>query len=164
MAARNKVAKAFEAYYSKPGALEQASILARKRYQTQIDNNVPLTDIARYEVGGSIAILVNTVPAAFWTLLLLCSQPDNLLADLRKEIDACTKTTVNDNNRLRTVKTIDITTLKESCPLLLSAYQEALRYASMGTSVRQVMEDTYLDNRWLLKKSAMLQMPSRIIH
>lgn len=83
IAARNKVAKAFETYYSKPGALEQASVLARKRYQTQIDNNVPLADIARYEVGGSIAILVNTVPAAFWTLLLLCSQPDHLLADLR---------------------------------------------------------------------------------
>lgn len=34
----------------------------------------------------------------------------------------------------------------------------------MGTSVRQVMEDTYLDNRLLLKKGAMPQMPSRIIH
>ena len=33
----------------------------------------------------------------------------------------------------------------------------------MGTSVREVMEDTYLD-QWLLKKGAMLQMPSRIIH
>jgi cytochrome P450 len=33
----------------------------------------------------------------------------------------------------------------------------------MGTSVREVMEDTYLD-QWLLKKGAMLQMPSRVIH
>lgn len=33
----------------------------------------------------------------------------------------------------------------------------------MGTSVREVMEDTYL-GQWLLKKGAMLQMPSRIIH
>lgn len=60
-------------------------------------------------------------------------------------------------------KTIDITTLKEACPLLLSSYQEVLRYCSMGTSVREVMEDTYLD-QWLLKKGAMLQMPSRVIH
>lgn len=156
--ARTKVAKAFEAYY-KAGGVQTASVLAQKRYQVGIDNKVPLEDIARYEVGGSIAILVNTAPAAFWTLLLLCSHP-GLLPEIRKEIDGCTKTATENGS---TVKTIDITTLKETCPLLLSSYQEVLRYSSMGTSVREVMEDTYLD-QWLLKKGAMLQMPSRIIH
>lgn len=158
IAARAKVAKAFEAYY-RAGGVQKASALAQKRYQAEIDNNVPLEDIARYEVGGSIAVLVNTAPSAFWTLLLLHSHP-SLLNDIRKEIDACTETTIENGS---TVKTIDITTLKESCPLLLSSYQEVLRYRSMGTSVREVMEDTYLD-QWLLKKGAMLQMPSRIIH
>ncbi|RYP77947.1 hypothetical protein DL771_000806 [Monosporascus sp. 5C6A] len=157
VAARTKVAKAFEAYY-KAGGVQKASVLAQKRYQVEIDNNVPLEDIARYEVGGSIAILVNTAPSAFWTLLLLHSHP-GLLDDIRNEIDACTETTENGS----TIKTIDITTLKESCPLLLSSYQEVLRYRSMGTSVREVMEDTYLD-QWFLKKGAMLQMPSRIVH
>lgn len=158
VAARNKVAKAFEAYY-KAGGVHQGSILAQKRYQAEINHNVPLEDIARYEVGGSIAILLNTAPAAFWTFFLLNSHP-GLLEDIRAEIDACTETA--DEQGL-TTKTIDITTLKESCPLLLSAYQEVLRYCSMGTSVREVMEDTYLD-QYLLKKGAMLQMPSRIIH
>lgn len=158
IAARAKVAKAFEAYF-KSGGVKQASILAQKRYQVEIDNNVPLEDIARYEVGGSIAILVNTAPAAFWTLFLLHSHP-GLLEEIRKEIDASTETTTENGT---TVKTLDITTLKSNCPLLLSSYQEVLRYCSMGTSVREVMEDTYLD-RWLLKKGAMLQMPSRIIH
>lgn len=158
IAARAKVAKAFEAYY-KAGGVQKASALAQKRYQAEIDNNVPLEDIARYEVGGSIAILVNTAPAAFWTLFLLYSHP-GLLDDIRKEIDACTGTAIQNGS---TVKTIDITTLKEACPLLLSSYQEVLRYSSMGTSVRAVMEDTYLD-QWLLKKGAMLQMPSRVIH
>jgi len=156
--ARAKVAKAFEKYY-KAGGVEKASALAQKRYQAEVDNDVPLEDIARYEVGGSIAILVNTAPAAFWTLLLLHSHP-GLLDDIRKEIDACTQTTSENGS---TVKTLDITTLKESCPLLLSSYQEVLRHRSMGTSVREVMEDTYLD-QWLLKKGTMLQMPSRIIH
>ncbi|KAI1633567.1 cytochrome P450 [Biscogniauxia mediterranea] len=158
IAARTKVAKAFEAYY-KAGGVQKASALARNRYQAEIDNNVPLEDIARYEVGGSIAVLVNTAPAAFWTLLLLHSHP-GLLPDIRKEIDACTETTTEDGV---TVKTLDITTLKESCPLLLSSYQEVLRYRSMGTSVREVTEDTYL-GQWLLKKGAMVQMPSRIVH
>ncbi|KAI1347985.1 cytochrome P450 [Xylaria sp. FL0043] len=158
VAARNKVAKAFEKYY-KEGGVKHASALAKKRYQAEVDNNVPLEDIARYEVGGSIAVLVNTAPAAFWALLLLHSHPD-LLNDIRKEVDACTKTTTENGTM---VKSLDITTLKESCPLLLSSYQEVLRYRSMGTSVREVMEDTYLDH-WLLKKGAMLQMPSRVIH
>lgn len=158
IAARAKVAKAFEAYYN-AGGLEKASALAQKRYQAEFDNDVPLEDIARYEVGGSIAILVNTAPSAFWALFHLNSHP-GLLEDIRREIDACTKTTTENGS---TIKTIDITTLKEACPLLLSSYQEVLRYCSMGTSVREVMEDTYLD-QWLLKKGAMLQMPSRIIH
>ncbi|KAF3766213.1 cytochrome P450 [Cryphonectria parasitica EP155] len=158
IAARNKVAKAFEAYY-KAGGVQKASALAQKRYQAEMDNNVPLEDIARFEVGGSIAILVNTAPAAFWTLFLIHSHP-GLLTDVRREVDACTETTTENGAIL---KTIDITTLKGACPLLLSCYQEVLRYCSMGTSVREVMEDTCLD-RWLLKKGAMLQMPSRAVH
>ncbi|KAI1121373.1 cytochrome P450 [Nemania abortiva] len=154
VAARAKVAEAFEKYYE-AGGVQQASALAKKRYQAEIDNNVPLKDIARYEVGGSIAVLVNTVPAAFWTLLLIHSCP-GLLKEIREEVDACIKTTEAGSS-------LDITVLKESCPLLLSSYQEALRCRSMGTSIREVMEDTYL-GQWLLKKGAMLQMPSHVIH
>ncbi|KAI0425310.1 putative cytochrome P450 [Xylaria sp. FL1042] len=145
VAARTKVAKAFEKYY-KAGGFEQASAYAKKRYQAEIDNNVPLEDIARYEVGGSIAVLVNTAPVAFWILLLFHLHP-GLLDDIRKEVDACTSIVAGDGC---TIRTLDITNLKESCPLLLSSYQEVLRYCSMGTSVRE--------------KGAMLQMPSCIIH
>ncbi len=154
IAARTKVAKAFEAYY-RAGGVEKASALARLRYQAEINNGVPIEDIARYEVGGSIAIMVNTAPAAFWMLFLLFSHL-GLLDEVRTEIDACVETDGN-------TKTVDITTLKSSCPLLLSAYQEVLRHRSMGTSIREVMEDTFLDG-WLLKKGAMVQMPSRVLH
>ncbi len=59
-----RVIKVFETYY-KPCGVQKASALAQKRYQAEIDNNVPLETIIRNEVGGSIAILVNTDPAAF---------------------------------------------------------------------------------------------------
>ncbi|KAK8108112.1 uncharacterized protein PG998_010125 [Apiospora kogelbergensis] len=160
IAARTRVAKAFEEYY-RAGGVKEASALARMRYQVEVDNKVPLEDIARYEVGGSIAVLVNTAPSAFWTLLLLHSHP-GLIEDIRKEIDACTETSSPANGGTA-IKSLDIATLKENCPLLLSSYQEGLRYTSMGTSVREVMEDTYLEG-FLLKKGAMLQMPSRVIH
>jgi cytochrome P450 len=135
------------------------------RYQVSADHQVPLEDIARYEVGGSIAVLVNTAPSAFWTLLLLHSHP-GLIDEIRKEIDACivsSPSTADSSGDVVKTKTLDITALKEKCPLLLSSYQEGLRYTSMGTSVREVMEDTYLEG-YLLKKGTMLQMPSRSIH
>lgn len=157
-AALKKAAKAFETYY-RAGGLENASGLARNRYQTGTDNGLSVEDIARFEVTGSLAILINTAPASFWSLFLFNSRPD-LLEELRKEIDSCTETATDDGV---TTKTIDITALKERCPLLLSSYQEVLRYSSMGMAVREVMEDMQLNN-WLLKKGAMLQMPSRVIH
>ncbi|KAI0544890.1 putative cytochrome P450 [Xylaria curta] len=153
IAARTKVVEAFEQYY-KAGGLRQASVLAQKR-QAVLDHKVPFKDMARYEMGVSIALLVNTVPAAFWTLLLVHSHP-GLLDEIRKEVDACIKTTETGNS-------LDIAVLKESCPLLLSSYQEVLRCHSMGASTREVMEDTYL-GQWLLKKGAVLQMPTGVIH
>jgi cytochrome P450 len=157
-AARDKVAKAFLRYYQSD-ALEMASAYAKNRYHAEVKNKITLEDMGRFEVGGSLAVLVNTVPASFWTLVLFYSHP-GLLVKLRKEVDACTNTKTVDG---ATVKVLDIATLKANCPLLLSAYQEVLRYRSMGVSVREVVEDTYLD-QWLLKKGAILQMPSRVIH
>jgi cytochrome P450 len=102
-----------------------------------------------------IALLVNTVPFVFWALLHLHAHPF-LLEQIRDEVDACTRTS-------GATRTIDMASLKEKCPLLLSAYQEVLRHRAMGASVREVMEDTQLGG-FLLKKGAMLQMPSRVIH
>lgn len=163
IAARNKVAKAIEAYY-KAGGLEAASKLPKARLEASQGVNIPLHDIAQFEVAGTVALLVNTTPACFWTLFMLHAHP-GLREQVRREIDACTETTVTksaDGSDI-TTKTVEITTLKEKCPLLLSAYQETLRYKAMGTSVREVVEDTTLDG-YLLKKGAMLQMPTRIIH
>ncbi|KAK1830673.1 cytochrome P450 [Podospora conica] len=157
-AARDKVGRAFLRYFQSD-ALETASAYAKNRYHAGIKNKITLEDLSRFEVGGSLAVLVNTVPASFWTLVLFYAHP-GLLDKLREEADACTDTKTVGGT---TTKVLDMATLKASCPLLLSAYQEVLRYRSMGMSVREVVEDTYLD-QWLLKKGTMLQMPSRVIH
>ena len=156
--ARAKVAEAFEHYFENDGH-KQASVLMKNRFEASAENGLSLQDIARFEVGGSIAILVNTAPAVFWMLLLTYSCP-GLVEELRTEMSAImTEKTGNG----QTTRSLDITSLKSNCPLLASTYQEVLRYRSMGTSVRQVMEDTVLD-QWLLKKGSMVQMPSRVIH
>ena len=159
LAGRARVAKAFRQYFL-AGCHDGASVLVQKRYETISGNGVGLEDIAKYEVGGAIALLVNTAPAAFWMLLLIYAHP-GLLKDIREEVGLIMTQSSGD---LKTTRHIDITSLKSACPLLTSTFQEVLRYRSMGTSVRQVMEDTILEGQWLLKKDSMVQMPSRVIH
>lgn len=160
IAGRAKVAEAFEHYYQ-TGGHEEGSVLARNRYETSLKNGVSVKDIARYEVGGATAILVNTAPAAFWMLLYVYSHP-GMLEELRKEAGSIMMTMVDKAGD--PIRSLDITSLKTDCPLLTSALQEVLRHRSMGTSIRQVMQDTVLDAQWLLKKDCMVQMPSRVIH
>lgn len=158
IAGRTKVVKAFENYFRNEGH-KQASLLTQNIYKTYARNGIGEKDIARYEVGSSIAFLVNTVPAAFWMLLLVYSRPD-LLNDIRIELDSVV--TKTDDNDL--VRYLDITLLKTNCPLLTSTFQEVLRYRSIGNLARRVTQDTVLNNQWLLKKDCLIQMPSRVIH
>ncbi len=51
---------------------------------------------------------------------------------------------------------LDITSVKTYCSLLTSTFQEVLRHRSMGTSIRQVMQDTMLNGEWLLKKDCII--------
>ncbi|KAK0673550.1 cytochrome P450 [Cercophora samala] len=159
IAARNKVQEAFYKYYISNGQ-DSASLLTRLRYGVATRAKLPVEDIAKIEIGGTIAIMVNTIPAAFWTLFYLHSDPA-LLASVRTEVDACVETSRSDDGSV--TKTINIVTLKAKCPLLLSAYQETLRCVGMGTPIRQVTQDTYLDG-YLLKKGALIQMPTRVVH
>ena len=159
IAGRARVVKAFERYFL-AGYHEGASMLVQKRYEIKSQHGVPVHDIARFEVGGALALLVNTAPAAFWMLLLVYAHP-GLLEEIREEVGSVMTQTLDGS---KTTRHIDITSLKSTCTLLTSTFQEVLRYRSMGTSVRQVMQDTVLDNRWLLKKDSMVQMPSRVLH
>ncbi|KAA8567833.1 hypothetical protein EYC84_008288 [Monilinia fructicola] len=136
---------------------KEGSVLIQNRFATSAKNGVAIEDIARYEVGGSISILVNTTPAVFWLVYFLYSEPE-LLEEIRKEVGAVVGTSTDENGQA--VRSLGITNVKTSCPLLLSTSQESLHNRAMGTSVREVMDDTVIDGKWLLKKAAMIQMPS----
>lgn len=160
VAGRAKVTQAFERYF-RTGGHKESSILMQNRYETGAKNGLSIEDIARFEVGGAIAILVNTAPAAFWTLLYVYSHP-GILEDIRKEVSSIMTTTVDETGN--PIWNLDITNVKTKCPILTSTFQEVLRHRSMGTSIRQVMQDTFLKDQWLLKKGCMIQMPGRVIH
>lgn len=132
--------KAFEKYFQK-GGHTQGSALIKARYDHSMRFNASLTDLARFEIGGSIAILASTGPAAFWLIYHVFSDPV-VLEDIRNE--ASKLLVAGPNGR-----TIDLATVNESCPILLSTFREVLRFHSIGTSARVVMEDHMLDGRYI---------------
>lgn len=160
LAGRSRIIRAFTKYFEQKGH-EQASILMQNRFKTSFQHGISIQDIAAYEVGGSVAVLVNTVPAAFWTLAYIYSCPE-VLEPIRKELLNVISSSKDENGLI--MNSIDITALKTDCPLLASTFQEVLRHRSMGTSIRQVMKDTLLDGQWLLKKDSIVQIPSLVLH
>ncbi|KAL4965792.1 cytochrome P450 [Aspergillus stella-maris] len=154
--ARNKVTAVLGEYFAN-GYHEQGSGLAKARFDYSVRNNVPLADIGRFEIGGTIAILVNTLPSCYWMLLLVHFIP-GLLQDLRKEVDAAL---IIDEKTKKA--TIDITIVKNECPLLLSTLKESLRSRGMGTAVRIVVQDAEVGG-YMLKKGAMVQIPLQVIN
>ena len=159
VAGREALVKAFEHYF-RMGNHQKSSAFVLDRYNISIKNGLSITDLARYEIGSALAILTNTPPTIFWILYYIYSR--DILEDLRKEIEVIMTSNTNEIGEI--VHSIDVTDAKEHCPLLASTYQEVLRLVSIGTSIREVMQDTTLNGQWLLKRNALIQMPSGVIH
>ena len=112
-------------------------------------HQIPLNDIARAEFANGAALLSNTVPNTFWMLYHLYSDP-KVLEECRKEVSDVL--VVIENTEGKPTHTLDMSKVKMSCPVLVSAYKEVLRIYSTAISARLVMEDHMLDNQCLLKK------------
>jgi len=152
---REKVVRAFMAYFGNDD-YKRGSKLVRARFKHSEDYKVSIEDTARFELGGAVAILTNTIPSAFWVLWHIISD-SAILEECRSELQGLCK--IDD----KTI-TIDITEVKTSCPLLVSTLQEVLRFHGTGTSVRIVQEDHLLDGKYLLKKGGTLMIPGPVQH
>lgn len=157
---RELTVKALQEYFSNQGH-EEASHLEKALRAATLKYGLSLEDTARFELSNVIAILVNTIPTCFWMVFHIYSDQD-LLADLRTELDAALFAENDDRGTPK--RTLDINTLKDSCPLLNSVWQETLRYRANGSSNREVMQDTLLEDRYLLKKGSVIQMPALVVH
>lgn len=154
--AREALVQAFINYYDN-GDLDDASALVKARFTEQHDAGATLADTARLEGGMTLGLLSNTVPASFWTLYEICSRPD-LLSEIRAEIQE-RALHVKDG-----VHTVDLADIRDNCELLVSTFQEVLRYRSRALPMRMVYEDVILNDRYLLKEGSIVQMPSPTFH
>ncbi|KAF5001557.1 hypothetical protein FDECE_10905 [Fusarium decemcellulare] len=113
---------------------------------------------ARALLGSILAIVGNTIPTTFWLLISIYTRPE-LLAEVRDELEATLE-----KPDIRTKVSLDYTVIREKCPVFMSTYDEVLRMTSGIATVRYTNEDTLIQDRWLLKKGAQVQMPTAFIH
>ncbi|EED11449.1 cytochrome P450 oxidoreductase, putative [Talaromyces stipitatus ATCC 10500] len=153
---RETLVRAFIQYYKADG-LKHASVLAHARYNVHVTNGIPIEEVARIEASMGLGLLSNTVPTTFWFMFDLFSRP-KLLEQLRGEIKN-NALHVDGHNAI-----IDVADLRDQCPLLVSTFQESLRFRASGASTRFVYEDMMLDNKYLLKAGSIAYIPVRPVH
>lgn len=138
------------------GGHKKHSRFIQKMYEYYNERDFPLQDMSQLIVGSAVAVLGNTLPAAFWFVIHLYSDPKVFEACREEILAQVVHSTDAGGNPVRTV---DITALKVACPLFHSAFREVLRLEAVGTGVRGVEEDHILDGKYLLKKDALVFMP-----
>ncbi|KAL8694167.1 MAG: hypothetical protein Q9224_003621 [Gallowayella concinna] len=141
---------------------EEGSELVKARYQAGIAYGLSIPDIARFEIGSIIGVLVNSTPTLFWLLMHIYSDPQ-LLAELRMELSLGPMWNPIQMAG-RKLCTIDVPTVRQTFPLLASTYQETLRFHTHNSSSRMVMQDTTLAKRYRLKAGSIIQIPGATVH
>lgn len=157
--------------YLKAGHHEQGSALTQHRYQHNLRFGLTPEDAAGIEVGGLFAVLGNTGPACFWFIYHLLSD-SAVLEECRAELEAIVGTDTTEqpcadgqSSHQQQYSTIDITAVKDRCPVLLSTLQEVLRYRSITVFARTILEDEQLlDGKYHLQKGSMLMVPLTVLH
>ena len=152
---REHLVRAFRTY-NETKQYAQGSAYIQRWLEHFKNFNLSEDDIARFHVGGLFALVANTSPTAFWMVYRVLSDP-NVLKDCYEEV----RKTVTEVDG---VQTINASEIKNSCPILLSTFQEVFRIHGMGNSVRVASEDCILDGKYLIKEGGLLMIPSRVQH
>ncbi|EKG16279.1 Cytochrome P450 [Macrophomina phaseolina MS6] len=148
--------KYFENKYHKQG-----SAMVKARYRIAAEHGIPDDDIGRLEVTMIIGVLTNTVPAGFWMVFYIWTNPE-ILAQLREEVGkVVVERTDADGTPLRVLSMVD---LKNSCPLLNGAFSETLRMRTCGISSRVVTQDIVINKEYLLKQGSVVELPNHVTH
>jgi hypothetical protein len=116
--------------------LVQGASIINARYDFSFKRNIPLAVIARFELGGAIAMLTNMFPTCFWMIYHAYSYPV-ILQSCRGELSPI----MSGSSSLYggRIYSINITERESSCPTPFANLQEMLRFRTVGTSARLVM-------------------------
>lgn len=146
----------FERYFNDNRHLD-GSLLVQLREKHNAAFGLDTKETAHVEIGQVTGAIVNTAPTAFWLVWQVLADPV-VSKDCRQEV-----------NQLVTISsdgthTIDLADVMTACPILVSTWQEVLRFHGISIAARAIKEDTWVDNQYLLKKGGLLMMPNAVIH
>ena len=119
--------------------------------------------LGRYFFAIFCAFVINTVPVTFWTIGHIVENGE-LLAKIRAELAEIVTPMADEEKEDYSRINFDAAAIRERCPHLLSASHEVLRYVGASTSTLIVHEDIYIDDRYLLKQGALVQISATAIH
>ena len=159
--ARHKLVNAFSEYLSM-GFHKDATPLIKELYDLGNRYGVSHENSARSQIGLVLAMISNTIPTSFWLLAYIYST-SGLLVQVRKELDSITLLQCDAAGH-ETLH-LEISRVRERCPILTSSFDEVLRITAGVASIRHISADTSIaDGRYLLKKNSAIQMPTTFIH
>ncbi|KAI1429894.1 cytochrome P450 [Xylaria sp. FL1777] len=159
---RELLVKALEKYLEN-GHHKLGSKIVQKRVEIALQHGWTLRATARSELSFLFAGIVNATTSTFWILLQIFAEPQ-LLSTVREEIaQALSPNESNEGPHVGNYR-LNITNLKEHCPMLIAIYRECLRLGSDNYSTRMVKENTILADRYFLKKGAVVQIAGGVIH
>ncbi|KAK7754962.1 hypothetical protein SLS62_003046 [Diatrype stigma] len=154
--ARDIMVAEFKRYFENDWHLD-GSLFIQLRQKHNRAFGINMSDTAHTEVGQVAAGVVNTAPTTFWALWQVLADPV-VFEDCRREVDRLV--TVSSDG----VNTIDLAQVRTACPILLSTWQEVLRFHGISIAARIIQEDTLVDNKYLLRKGGVVMMPNAVIH
>lgn len=160
---RELLVKALEKYLENRHH-KMGSKVVQKRVEIALQHGWTVHATARSELSFLFAGIVNATTSTFWILLQIFAEP-RLLSIVREEIAQIVQEDNSNDNYAHPVKyRLNITDLKDRCPILVAVYRECLRLGSDNYSTRMVKENTLLADRYFLKKGAVVQIAGGVIH
>lgn len=139
VAGREALARAMAQYYAMSGH-HNGSQLTMARYSV-LKSYMNDVDIARAECVHGLAVITNIVPAAFWTVYHVFSDPD-VLSRVREELESLASIDEQTPDRKQNC-VLDMSKLKDA-HFLNSVIHETLRFRAGGTGPRMVLENVIL--------------------
>jgi cytochrome P450 len=115
-------------------------------------------EAAKMEMATSLAMLSSGAVTTFWLLFHILSDK-GLMTSIREELEGVTEKT-----GIESVKTVNLSRVKDNCHTLVAVLNETLRYHSTVINIKQVQHDTKLDGQYLLKKNGIIMIPGQSVH
>lgn len=167
-------------YAEKRDLADDVAAITHVRAQHARDAGFGIEQVGKQEVALPFVATTNTIPTLFWFFVNVWSRPE-LVEKLRDEVAPLIEMTENSasgntghgekNDKKQTFArkaTLDIGTLENTCPLLVSCYRECIRLANQGLGNRYIKQDTVLTDhdgkQYLLRKGMVAMWPIRSLH